>query len=165
VSPEYRVAMSHFFNILYQRFFQPNQTIILLFTSIFLIGVISYYIFMKWGNTTKEQKSIDIPLGGNLTIYFFHVDWCPHCIKAKPDWDEFREQYDGKTVKGFKVRCVDTDCTDDASPEIKALMDKYEISSFPTIKGVMENDGKSKVMSFEAKVNKKNLEKFVNTIT
>ncbi len=157
--------MNQLFQLLYQRFIQPSQIILLSVLFLFLIGVISYYIFMKWGNTSKEQKATDIPLGGKLTVYLFHVDWCPHCTKAKPDWNEFKEQYDGQNVKGFKITCVDIDCTDDSSPEIKALMDKYDISSFPTVKAVMENDGKSKVMSFEAKVNKKNLEKFINTIT
>ena len=157
--------MSRFLGLLYQRFIMPNQTVILLTIFVVLIGLISYYAFMKWGTTGKEQKTTDMPLGGNLTIYFFHVDWCPHCKTAAPEWNDFKNQYDGKTVKGFKVTCVDMDCTDDSSPEIKALMDKYDISSFPTVKGVLENEGKSKVMSYEAKVNKKNLEKFVNTIT
>lgn len=157
--------MSRFGGLIYQRFIMPNQTLILITLFVVLVGVIAYYSFMKWGTLTKEQKTTDMPLGGNLTIYFFHVDWCPHCKTAAPEWNAFKDEYNGKTVKGFKITCVDTDCTDDSSPEIKALMDKYNIESFPTVKGVLENEGKSKVMSYEAKVNKKNLEKFVNTIT
>ncbi len=157
--------MPGFFNLMYQRFIMPNQTLILITVFVVLVGIISYYSFMKWGNTEKEQKAASVPLGGNLTIYFFHVEWCPHCKTAQPEWDAFKQAFHGQTVKGFKITCVDTDCTDDTSPEIRAMMDKYDISSFPTVKGVMENDGKSKVVAFEAKVNKKNLEKFVNTIT
>lgn len=156
--------MPGFLNLIYQRFVLPNQTIILVSVFVVLISIIGYYSYMKWGTLEKEQKASNVPLGGNLTVYLFHVEWCPHCIKALPEWKEFKDEYDGKTVQGFKISCVDMDCTDDSSPEIKALMDKYDISSFPTVKGVLENDGKSKVLSFEAKVNKKNLEKFVKTI-
>ncbi len=156
--------MPGFINLLYQRFIMPNQTIILITVFLVLISVIGYYSFMKWGNIGKEQKASNMPLGGNLTVYLFHVEWCPHCIKALPEWNEFKAEYNGKTVQGFKISCVDVDCTEDSSPDIKALMDTYEISSFPTVKGVMENGGKKKVLSFEAKVNKKNLEKFVNTV-
>jgi thiol-disulfide isomerase/thioredoxin len=157
--------MSRFGGLIYQRFIMPNQTLILITLFAVLVGVIAYYSFMKWGSIKNEQKTTDMPLGGNLTIYFFHVDWCPHCKTAAPEWNAFKDEYNDKTVKGFKITCVDMDCTDDSSPEIKALMDKYKIESFPTVKGVLENEGKSKIMSYEAKVNKKNLEKFVNTIT
>ena len=34
-----------------------------------------------------------------VTLYFFGVEWCPHCKHAKPEWDAFVEENKSKTKK------------------------------------------------------------------
>jgi thiol-disulfide isomerase/thioredoxin len=48
----------------------------------------------------KNQKTANIANANNIkpitAVYFFHVDWCPHCVKAVPDWNAFVEIYNNK---------------------------------------------------------------------
>ena len=113
-----------------------------------------------------------------MGIYFFHVDWCPHCVKATPEWNVFVEQYNNKIVNGHLVQCYDIDCTDDngdaviqfandeatgISPtpiKITELIHKYNIESYPTIKLTIDDT----IVEFDAKVSRDNLIKFVNSM-
>jgi thiol-disulfide isomerase/thioredoxin len=58
-------------------------------------------IFVK---ANRLKNSTNIANANNIkpitAIYFFHVDWCPHCIKAIPEWDAFAEIYNNKEVNG-----------------------------------------------------------------
>ena len=31
-------------------------------------------------------------------LMFFSADWCPHCKKAKPEWDKFSSEYANKEI-------------------------------------------------------------------
>jgi thiol-disulfide isomerase/thioredoxin len=65
----------------------------------------------------KNKKAANIANANNVkpitSVYFFHVDWCPHCVKAIPEWNAFVEIYNGKEINGHLVQCYDIDCTDD----------------------------------------------------
>jgi thiol-disulfide isomerase/thioredoxin len=115
-----------------------------------------------------------------VAVYFFHVDWCPHCIKAQPEWDSFQKQYDNKEMGGYLVRCYDIDCTEDngdaviqfdpndetstgikpTSIKISELIQKYKIESYPTIKLTKDD----LVVDFDAKVTQANLVQFVSSV-
>jgi thiol-disulfide isomerase/thioredoxin len=139
-----------------------------------LIGVI-VFLLIAWGlytlytSTSKQaaqQQLQDIsnanPNGKTIVIYMFHVDWCPHCKKAMPEWKQFVDEYNGKLIGGYTIECKDVDCTDSKSATIKALTDKFEVTQFPTIKGVMPDEkGKEITVDYDAKVKKTNLEQFV----
>ena len=75
----------------------------------------SYQTFFVKVNQNKDHSNI--ANANNVkpitTIYFFHVEWCPHCVKAIPEWNEFVEVYNNKEVNGHIVQCYDIDCTDD----------------------------------------------------
>ena len=138
-------------------------------------------IFVK---ANRLKNSTNIANANNIkpitAIYFFHVDWCPHCIKAIPEWDAFAEIYNNKEVNGRLIRCYDIDCTDDngdvtiqfdpidgtstnMSPtpiKISKLIKKYKIDSYPTIK--LSKDDTT--VDFEAKVTKQNLIQFVTSV-
>jgi thiol-disulfide isomerase/thioredoxin len=143
-----------------------------------LIGLV-VFVLVAWGLYTLYVKSAQetnndlanvsnaSPNGKTLVIYMFHVDWCPHCKKALPEWNQFVEEYDKKIIGGYTVECKDVDCTDNKSPTIKALLDEYKVEQFPTIKGVVPGgpDGKNTVVDFDAKVKKSNLEQFVISIS
>ena len=115
-----------------------------------------------------------------ISIYFFHVDWCPHCVKAIPEWNAFAEIYNNKEVNGHLVQCYDIDCTEDNGDtvvqfdptdgsntniaptpiKISQLVKKFKIDSYPTIK--LTKDGST--VDFDAKVTKQNLIQFVTSV-
>ena len=67
------------------------------------------------------------------TLMLFYVDWCPHCKTAKPEWDSLKEEYEGKTINGYVINFEEYNCTTENS-ETDALLDKYKIEGYPTIK-------------------------------
>ena len=87
------------------------------------------------------------------TLYFFGVDWCPHCKHAKPIWDEFVKENSNKTFNGKSVNFVHVDCDKDS-----ALADKYGVSGYPTIK----LDKGSEVIEYSSKPDKDTLLAFLN---
>lgn len=92
-------------------------------------------------------------------LYFFHVDWCPHCKKALPDWNQFKASHNGKEINGYKVKCIDLNCTDETG-DVTAAINKYSIDSYPTIKLVKDEN----TIDFDSKITASSLEQFVNTM-
>jgi len=98
--------------------------------------------------------------GGDVTIYFFSADWCPHCKTATPEWQNFSHNYNGKEVNGYVISCVNINCSNDKDPKVVEYVKKYKIEGYPTIKMVKEN----KVIDFDAKVTNSALESFVENM-
>jgi thiol-disulfide isomerase/thioredoxin len=94
-----------------------------------------------------------------LIIYFFNVDWCPHCKTAKPEWEKFAKLYDGKSKGEYVIKCVNYNCTDETS-EVTQVINKYNIDSYPTVKMVKDNQ----IIDFDAKITRDHLEQFVETM-
>jgi thiol-disulfide isomerase/thioredoxin len=137
----------------------------------YIIAAIMIIIFMVIGfyGYTNYIKKIDKfsdvananTRDSDATIYFFHADWCPHCKKAEPDWNSFLNQYDKTKVNGYKIKCVDVDCTSDPpSDDAKSLMKTYSVTSFPTVKLLRDDT----IVDFDSKITKTTLESFVNTM-
>jgi thiol-disulfide isomerase/thioredoxin len=97
-------------------------------------------------NTTGD-KSVD--------LYLFYTEWCPHCKKAKPEWQIVKQNYATKKVNGYKINFVEVDC--DADQE---LASKFNVESYPTVKLVKGNQ----IIEFDAKVDVKTLEEFLTTM-
>lgn len=144
--------------------FQTTIMIVLVLVIFVIVGVKAYTHFKT--SATKKVKFSDVPNEGGsntLQILFFHVDWCAHCVKATPLWKSFCDQHNGKTVNGYKIECLDLDCSDDSKN--KATADAYkkdfDVSSFPTVI-LLKGDEK---IDFDAKVTKQNLEQAVEMST
>ena len=104
--------------------------------------------------------------GNAITIFMFHVDWCPHCKKAMPEWQMFRDEYHGKQVNGYQISCIDLDCTNANEPTIKTAMDKYGIKQYPTVLALVPDSNGTEVrVDYDARVKKVNLEKFVISVS
>lgn len=139
--------------------------LLVLIIAFIAISIYLYYSYVK--PDLKDYKQKNIPnYGGNdvVYVYFFNVDWCPHCIKAKPEWIKFCDKYDGKELNGFVINCVNgydgTDCTKSDSTEIIEIIQKFSIEHYPTVKMVKDTN----TIEFDAKITYDNLEKFANTI-
>ena len=91
------------------------------------------------------------------TIRMFKVDWCPHCKKALPEFQQIENEYSGKTVNGHKLEFAVVDGEDSAN---QSLVNEYKIQGYPTI--VLTKGGKN--IEYDAKVDKPTLDKFINTM-
>ena len=140
-------------------FYIISAIIIILFLSVGLYWYNNYYK-KQLDNRFKDVANAN-NRNSEVHIYFFHADWCPHCKKAQPEWNAFSTQYDGTEVNGYKIICVDVDCTSDPPiEESKSLMKTYSISSFPTVKLLRDDT----IIDFESKITRTTLESFVNTM-
>ena len=141
--------------------FLPYKTIFLSVIFFILFAVFGYYMYMQYGAPVVEKKNDDIYNPSDpkeATIYFFFADWCPHCKKAKPSWEEFKNNYEGKNVNGYKLNIVNVDCTNSEDPQTANMIDRYDVKSYPTIK-IQFGD---KIYEFDAKITPENLDEFVH---
>lgn len=145
--------------------FSHYKYAILVLILIIIFGILGYVVYLQtkspisslpFGNVANTDQR-----GVPIQIYFFYVDWCPHCKTAKPEWDAFRSEYDGKTVNNQTIECVEHNCTDDENQEIRILMNDFKVTSFPHI--VLVANGSH--IEFDAKITKSSLEQFILTVT
>ena len=64
--------------------------------------------------------------GGNYKLIMFGVDWCPHCLKAKP---EFQALGPTQTIAGHAVDLQVINPETDENP----YKEKVKISGYPTV--------------------------------
>jgi thiol-disulfide isomerase/thioredoxin len=143
------------------KFFAPYKTFILSVILFIFFAVFGYYMYTQYGSSVVNKETDDIYNAADpktATIYFFYADWCPHCKKAKPIWANFKNNYDGKTVNGNKLKVVSVDCTNAEAPETANMIDRFDIKSYPTIK-IQFGD---QMYEFDAKITPENLEQFVH---
>ena len=146
------------FSTLYNDFIKPlqNQLLILLMLIIFVVA--GYFGYLWYVKPTVENLNNDDVSNNNrriseAQITFFSADWCPHCKKAKPEWDDFTNEYNGKEVGFYKINCQSVDCTDGNSE----LIQEYNIDGYPTIILLKDN----KRIDYDARITGENLKQFV----
>jgi len=165
-------------------YIRPYQTALIAVFTFFIFCGLAYYAYINYYLPYQEkQKSADVANQQNRTkianIFFFFVDWCPHCKTAKPEWNNFKIQYNDTEVNGYIIKCYDINCTEDNGtidimdiPEdakehnikitptpINDLIRKYNIDAYPTIKMVKDNY----TIDYDAKITTDSLDKFVHT--
>jgi thiol-disulfide isomerase/thioredoxin len=142
---------------------RPYQYKLLVTFFIVLFVYVSYYAYNKFYKKTIDNKFANVANANRrnkeAVVMFFHVDWCPHCKKALPDWNNFKKQYNDKEINGYIVKCQDIDCTEESS-DVTSLMNKYDIESYPTVKLLRDTN----VIDFDSKITSNTLEQFVNTM-
>lgn len=136
----------------------------------YIIAIVVLIIFLfaaqyayQWSSGSSNSKFKNVAnantRNSEAQLYFFHVDWCPHCKKALPDWNQFKSSYNGKEINGYKLKCIDLNCTDETG-DVTSAINKYSIDSYPTIKLVKDE----KTIDFDSKITSNSLEQFVNTM-
>ena len=101
-----------------------------------------------------DPDNPDIDPGELAELMFFCVKWCPHCKKAKPEWNKVMEKFDNKKINGVTVYFKEIDCEDD-----EELANEYKVDSYPTIK-LIKGD---QVIEYNAKPEAEILEEFLFT--
>lgn len=143
-------------------FLKTNWMIIV---AVLLFGVLGYLAYKNfYGNATlysANRDNMDNMDNSNKTaqLMLFHVDWCPHCKTAMPEWQSLKEQYEGKQINGYTVVFVEHNCTNE-SPETEELMNKYKIEGYPTVKLLKDNQ----IIEYDAKPTKSTMEQFLHTV-
>jgi thiol-disulfide isomerase/thioredoxin len=145
------------------RTLRPYYYLITIGTLCIVFGVASWFIYMRYTKKTRDiEKNADIYNGTTqppMTLYLFYADWCPACKRAKPEWNNFRDTYNGRLINGYKLTCTEIECSDESGTTAD-LVNRYNITQFPTIKLIKGDD----IYDFDAKVTKDHLEKFVHSV-
>ena len=127
-------------------------------TIIFVTAAIFAY---KWyiKSTIENLGTSDIANNNRRVseaeLLFFSADWCPHCKNAKPEWDSFKKEYDGKEMGFYKINCQSIDCTDGEN----ALIQKYSIDGYPTVIMIKDNER----VNFDADITESSLKSFIES--
>jgi thiol-disulfide isomerase/thioredoxin len=135
--------------------------IIILIAAIFIVAAVYVYrktVMNKSAMTHPKMDDAPVSSDGDKTadLYLFYTDWCPHCKKTKPEWEQLKKLYDGnKKVNGYSLNFIDVDC--EANPD---LANKFNINGYPTIKLVKGNQ----IIEFDSKPDVKTLETFLSTV-
>jgi thiol-disulfide isomerase/thioredoxin len=139
-----------------------NKLITISILLIFM-GVSYYYMKNRLNIEAMAQNSKDvaneIDRKKEAIIYFFHVDWCPHCKTALPEWKTFKSMYDNKTFNGYVLKCQDIDCTEETA-ETTTLINQFGIDSYPTVKMIRD----STTIDFDSRISTSALTSFVDTM-
>ena len=145
-----------------QDLFNNKYVMIAIIVLIFVVS--AYFLYRNYANQNSETITDDIYEemdnndGSEAELMLFHVDWCPHCKTALPEWEKLKQEYANKKVNGHKIIFLEYNCTEE-SEETTKKMETYKIEGFPTIKLKVEG----RVIEFDAKVTKANLEQFLAT--
>ena len=141
-------------------FLSKNSLLILLVAVVFLavsVYVYKTYISPRITPSYVENKEF-IDDGNNIQdeaeLLFFYTEWCPHCKKAKPIWEELKNTYDDNVVNNTKVAFIAVDCDKE-----EALADKYQVEGYPTIKLAY----KDQVIEYDAKPDLETLKDFLHS--
>jgi thiol-disulfide isomerase/thioredoxin len=141
------------------------KLVFILATIVALIMAIAYvykkYMTPKLNVEYEPNKEfIDKGDSNEAEIIMFTVDWCPYCKKAMPIWKEFKEEYSGKVINGYKLNFETVNCTDEKDNNVAEMLEKYSIEGYPTIKLLKDDE----VITFDAKPERATLEKFLQTV-
>lgn len=158
--------MSTFIEVIYSRYIRRYEKTFLVLFLILLFAIVGFIVYRTYYlNKKKTNKFDNVPNKNSRTnvveVYFFHVDWCPHCKTAKPVWYQFKDQYNNSPVNGYTIKCIDMDCSNDSDPKVKDTLTRFNIDSYPTVK-MNIND---KTVDFDAKITTNSLTQFVNQMT
>mgnify|MGYP000170719036 CR=1 FL=1 len=146
-----------------QSLIRPYNKYLLIAFFLIISIVLSYYAYNKFYKNTVANKFADVANANRrnkeVNVMFFHVDWCPHCKTALPEWNNFKKQYNDKEINGYVIKCQDIDCTSESS-DVTSLMNQYEIESYPTVKLLKDTN----IIDFDSKITANTLDQFVNTM-
>jgi thiol-disulfide isomerase/thioredoxin len=136
--------------------FLTLKMVLIILGVVFVIGLLM--MFLRSRRVVYEHFQDGAKANKTAELMLFYVDWCPHCKTAKPEWDQVKTEFQGKTINGHQILFKEINCTEE-SPENEKLMNTYSIKGYPTVKLV--KDGQ--VVEFDAKPTKSTLTQFLNS--
>lgn len=94
----------------------------LIYAGIFVIGVVLVYM---WMHMTGRSEGFQSGSSG-YEFVMYGVDWCPHCVKAKPEFEALGSKV---TIGGAEVACKVVNPEKDSG----AVKAGQKIEGYPTI--------------------------------
>jgi len=116
---------------LFRNMFLKMKKLKLSYIHLLLLLVIAFLVYLyfqsKEGFQCKPSELDTYIQSSEPTMVLFYADWCGHCTKLKPTWEEASKQANVDTTRMIKMD------VGGKTPEQKELMTKYQIDGFPTI--------------------------------
>ncbi len=145
---------------------------VLIGVGILVVGLIAYGLYKLIATNANNSRSSRYNAnrehtyegGGHghghdkAVVILFFADWCPHCVKAKPEWEHAKAELEGKRINGRTVVFVEYDCSSEDSDSV-AKRQEYGVEGFPTIK--LDRNGT--IVNFDGRVTTANIVEFVRT--
>ena len=105
----------------------------------------------------KRNEGFDNEPKEPVTVYFFYVDWCPHCTNAKPEVASFEQDLatQNNLMNGVPVEVKQVNCDEE-----KELAAEHDIKAYPTVVAVQ--NGKKEVLN--NKVTNSNLKDWLSNL-
>jgi len=162
---------------------KPYANIIIVVFIFFIFVALGFYGYNKYYIPYAERQVLADTANANgrkkiANIYFFFVDWCPHCKTAKPEWNTFKLRHNNTEKGGYMIKCYDINCTEDngtidvteipdeatglvqtTPTKIADMIRKYNIDAYPTIKMIKD----SVTIDYDAKITEDHLDKFIES--
>ena len=91
-----------------------------------VLVVVLLIVFGKYPSLLKQGFQSGGSAPSTPTFTMFYADWCGHCKKAKPDFQQFMG--DGTVMIGQKTVIVEMVNADSGSPKVEA----FQVKGYPT---------------------------------
>tara|TARA_B110000285_G_C15118681_1_gene615715 strand:+ start:847 stop:1317 length:471 start_codon:yes stop_codon:yes gene_type:complete len=148
------------FNVLYIDYIKPMRTLLMVIFVTIIFVTAAFFAYKWYIKSTIENLGTSDVANNNRRVseaelLFFSADWCPHCKNAKPEWDSFKKEYDGKEMGFYKINCQSVDCTDGENE----LIQKYSIDGYPTVIMIKDNER----VNFDAGITESSLKSFIES--
>lgn len=112
--------------------FLKNNKMILLAVVVGLFVALSVLLFFKMCKKSKESFQSE----NKSTLIFFRANWCGHCQRFKPVWDEFVKECNNSD-KYNQIEIIELDIDKEDS---KPLMEKHNVRGFPHVVLAKDNE-------------------------
>lgn len=133
---------------------------IILIISLFASGL-AFMAYRIYSRSQKESRTFvennefnDKKRNGNDNLLFFYANWCNHCQKSKPIWENAKSDIH---FQKYNLNFIDINGEDDINSD---LLETYNIKEYPTI--ILEHDNKKII--FDANLTNETLLKFLSTV-
>ena len=147
--------------------FAPHKRNLFIILLVITFAIIGYFVY-KNNEKMGVKKAVEFKDVANanknadrVDIYLFSADWCPHCVNARPEWEKFEKEYNGKQIGKLKIYCEDKDCSESAAAKVNKS--EYDVDSYPTIKVYIDKDMENPI-EYDAKITHDRLKMFIEEI-
>ena len=106
-----------------------NKYVIIAVLSLLFI-VIGFFVYKSYVGSSDSSPTMtdDIYDDGSgesnssdAELMFFHVDWCPHCKTALPEWEKIKKEYNNKKINGHRILFLEYNCTEETEETTKKI--------------------------------------------
>ena len=106
-----------------------NKVLFLLGFLLVLFLVHKHFLSQEGFESTPEELEENVAAKKSMVL--FHADWCGHCKKLMPQWDQLSSKWNDTQdeVQFIKVECGNPK----ENEEHRKIMEKYNIQGYPTI--------------------------------